>query len=71
MTLSANTFPEENNIEDLTGFIRTSPEDPSATGVYRSPRKFSQQIVLVTNGGSTSAYFYDTTNQAWKYVALT
>ena len=71
LNMEEKIFPNENNIQDIVGFIRTLSEDPSSTGLIPKPRNFSEQLVIVTNGGSTSAYFYDTTNTAWKKVTLT
>lgn len=59
-------FPTENDFFNLTGFLRTLTEEPTYI-----PKDISQQMVLVVTGGSTAAYFYDRSNQAWKYVTLT
>jgi len=63
---TAPEFPNENHFFNLTGFIRTFTEEPSY-----APKTVSQQIVLVTAGGSTSAYIYDTNATAWLSVNLT
>ena len=67
----ARIFPNENNVQDLVGFIQTLPEDPSAGNLLPQPRNFWEQVILVKSGGSTSVYVYDTANTAWRYVKLT
>lgn len=62
----ASEFPTENHFFNLTGFIRTYTEEPTYT-----PKDISQQLVLVTAGGSTSAYIYDTNATTWLSVTLT
>jgi len=71
MNPTTNEQPKEINILGLEGFIPTVNEDPSATGILSNPKKFSEQFVIATTGGSSSAYIYDTANQTWKRVALT
>ena len=66
-----NTVPNEQNVDNLQGFIRTLSEDPSSSGILQNPKKFVDQVAVVTNGGSSSLYIYDTNNQAWKYTSLT
>lgn len=61
-----DTFPQENNIYNIVGFISTLEEIPTYV-----PRRFVEQIVLVTNGGSTRAYLYDRANTSWVYATLT
>ena len=62
----APEVPNENHILNVEGFVETLTEAPTYT-----PKKLSQQVVLVRAGGSTSAYFYDTVNTQWNQVALT
>ncbi len=59
-------FPSENHIFNLEGFIQTIDFVPT-----NKPRKFSDQFVLVTAGGSSRAYIYDRVGLAWKYWTLT
>lgn len=59
-------FPQENHIFDLDGFLRTLTEEPTHT-----PKKFSDQLVIVTTGGSSALYIYDTSSTSWMYTALT
>lgn len=59
-------FPNENHFFNLVGFIRTYTEEPT-----NAPKDISEQIVLVTAGGSTAAYFYDTNATTWLKVGLT
>jgi len=64
--LNTMEIPDENHILNIEGFVQTLTEEPSYT-----PRKLSDQVVLVRTGGSTAAYFYDTKNATWKKVVLT
>lgn len=50
----------------ITGFISTKVDTPSYT-----PRGAFEQFVILTNGGSSRAYLYDTNAKAWRNVALT
>lgn len=59
-------IPDEDHIFNLVGFIQTRDTVPTD-----KPRKFADQFVLVTNGGSSRAYIYDTRGLAWKYTSLT
>ena len=59
-------FQNETHFFNLSGWIRTFTEAPSYT-----PKNISQQIVLVSAGGSTACYIYDTNAVTWKYVTLT
>lgn len=59
-------IPGVNHLLNIEGLLRTLEEVPTYT-----PRNLADQLVLVTNGGSTRAYFYETVGRAWKYVALT
>lgn len=63
---SAEVFPGQQHVFNIEGFIQTLTEAPSL-----KPRKFSDQIVMVTAGGSTSAYLYDTRGTTWRRVTLT
>lgn len=58
--------PSERRWQDTQGFLRRITEIPT-----RKPRNIFEQLVLVTNGGSTSAYFYEQVDQTWRYVNLT
>lgn len=62
----APEIPNENHILNIEGFIQTFTEEPTYT-----PKKFSQQTVLVSAGGSTAIYFYDNVNIRWNYTTLT
>ena len=73
MTQSENkTFPTETNIQDLEGFIRTVTEAPDSSDVNRgfNPKKFSDQILLVTAGGSTAVYLFNIDDQTWRSVVI-
>ena len=63
---TGETFVGLNHLLNLEGFIQTIDFAPTA-----KPKKFSDQFRIVTNGGSSRAYIYDTVGLAWKYVALT
>lgn len=56
------------HLQNLDGFIQTLEFVPT----YK-PSRFLDQVVLVTSGGSTRAYFYDTkpSSPGWKFAALT
>lgn len=56
------------HLANLDGFIQTLEFVPT----YK-PSRVIDQVVLVTSGGSTRAYFYDTKPSAlgWKYTTLT
>lgn len=58
-------IPNQDHWLNFVGYIRTLNEVPTYT-----PRKISQQFVLVTNGGSSRTYIYDTVGLAWKYITL-
>lgn len=62
------TLPEQQDLLNLKGFIRTIDFVPTA-----KPKGFSDQVYIVTAGGSSRAYFYDTNpgTLGWKYTALT
>ena len=60
------TLPGVLDLLNLEGFIQTLAVAPT-----EKPKIFRDQFVLVTNGGSSRAYIYDTVGLAWKYVALT
>lgn len=59
-------FPGQNNFLNIEGFIQARESAPTA-----APRKLSEQIVVVSGGGSSRAYIYDIAARAWKYTALT
>lgn len=59
-------FPNENHFFNLSGWVQTFTEEPTYT-----PKNISQQMVLVTAGGSTAVYFYDTNSVTWLKVGLT
>lgn len=68
-----NIFVEQNSMIpgqdhwlNLVGFIMTLDIVPTYI-----PRGISQQFVIVTNGGSSLAYIYDTKGRSWKYTTLT
>ena len=65
--------PGENNFLNILGFVKTVDKYPGeGDGSFlNKPKRISDQMVLVTADGSTSAYFYDTNNQSWHYVNLT
>jgi len=51
------------NIRELIPTVSSAP-------TY-TPSKFSEQFRIYTNGATLRLYIYDTTNAAWRYVALT
>lgn len=53
-------------LENLFGLIRTVDTAPTHT-----PRNLFEQFIIYTNGATYRLYLYDTTNNAWRYVALT
>jgi len=66
MTLSTiKTFPNEDNWRDISGLLTHLTEEPTYT-----PRTIAEQVILVTAGGSTSAYFYDDKASSWKSAAI-
>lgn len=56
------------HLQNITGFIVTIDFVPAYT-----PKSFLDQFVIVTAGGSSRAYIYDTkyTGGGWRYTALT
>jgi hypothetical protein len=54
------------DVLNLLGFIQTIDFVPTA-----KPKRFIDQFVIVTSGGSSRAYIYDTVGLAWKYATLT
>lgn len=56
------------HLSNLDGFIQTIEFVPT----YK-PSRFVDQVVLVSSGGSSRAYFYDTkpSSSGWKYTTLT
>lgn len=65
-SMNEDVVPGVQHILNLNGFVQTLDVTPTHV-----PRKFSDQFVILTNGGSSRAYIYDVRNQAWRYVALT
>ena len=63
--IPSNEFPIENHFFNLSGWIQTFTEEPTYT-----PKNISQQLVLVTAGGSTAMYCYDTNATTWLKVTL-
>lgn len=63
--LSGETTPEIGDILNIKGFIRSQETVPT-----EKPKSFSDQLVLVSGGGSTRAYFYDIAALAWRFTAL-
>lgn len=77
MTQSINTVetepqrtPEQFGVSffDVFNYIQTIDFVPTYT-----PQRLSEQFVLVTAGGSSRAYIYDTkfTGGGWRYLTLT
>lgn len=66
MKVSALPTPEQEDILNISGFLRAQERVPAD-----KPKSFVEQLVLVSGGGSTRAYFYDVNALAWRYVALT
>lgn len=66
MTQLNDPFPGIQHLENIQGFLHRMEVVPT-----EKPKSFVDQIVLVTNGGSTAAYIYEPTSLAWKYVLLT
>jgi hypothetical protein len=62
--IAPNT-PDIQHILNLEGFLPTLTEEPTYV-----PRKFAEQIVIVTTGGSSRAYIYDTKAIGWKSVII-
>ncbi len=60
------TLPGFVDLLNLTGYLQTIDFVPTAI-----PRLFREQFVIVTAGGSSRAYIYDTVGAAWKYTTLT
>mgnify|MGYP001614360399 CR=1 FL=1 len=63
-----NTIPDQWDVSNLTGFIRTIDFVPTA-----KPKAFLDQFFMVTAGGSSRFYMYDTNpgTLGWKYSTLT
>ncbi len=58
-------LPGRNDFLNLEGFIQSREDVPT-----NPPRKLSEQIVLVSGGGSTRAYLYDIAARAWRFTTL-
>lgn len=59
------TFPSQNDIRDIVGFIQTVESVPTD-----KPKTFWDQWRIVTSGGSSRSYVYDTVGGSWKYTTL-
>lgn len=59
-------FPGDNQVFNLLGFFRTQESVPTD-----KPVRFAEQLVIVTSGGSSRQYIYDTNGLAWRYTTLT
>jgi len=64
--IAKETYPGENHLANLTGYIRTVDTAPTYT-----PKTFFQGLVLYANGATYRLYIYDFVNKAWRYLALT
>lgn len=53
------------DISEILGIIKTVEIVPTGT-----PRKFSEQIRLVVQGGVSSLYVFDTVNNTWKSTLI-
>lgn len=58
-------MPDSQTLYGLEGFIQTLTEEPAYT-----PRKFTDQLVIVTTGGSSRVYLYDTNSRSWKSAVI-
>ena len=58
-------FPGQNDFLNIEGFIQSRETVPTA-----APRKLSEQLVVVSGGGSTRTYTYDIAARAWRFVQL-
>ena len=65
-TTPLESFPHENNLANIEGFVRTMSSAPTYI-----PKKFSEQIVVAVAGGLMTLYVYDTVNNLWRQAALT
>lgn len=54
------------NLQDIQGLIRTVSVAPT-----HAPRNLFEQFVIYTNGVTYRFYWYDTTNNAWRYATGT
>ena len=54
------------NLTDVDGLIKTVSTAPTHT-----PKNQQEQVILYTSGATYRIYFYDNSNGAWRYVALT
>ena len=62
-------FLDEDNVANLLGSIRSLDAAPSEV-----PKRFVDQFMIVTSGGSSRLYIYDvkpTGGLAWRYTSLT
>ena len=65
-----NPFPykevdQDPNFVNLVGLFSTGTDAPSL-----APRKISEQFVVVTAGGSSRAYIYNTISRTWMSVVI-
>mgnify|MGYP001569389485 CR=1 FL=1 len=58
-------LPGQQHVLNIEGFIQTLSAAPTYT-----PRRFSEQVVVVVSGGSKSLYVYDVTNALWRQATL-
>ena len=58
-------LPGEQHVLNLGGFIQTLNTAPTYT-----PRRFSEQVVVVVSGGNRTLYVYDVTNALWRQATL-
>lgn len=61
-----NVFPNVFHLLNIQGFWQTIDAVPT-----EKPRTFFEQVRIVTAGGSSRLYIYDTGGLAWRYTALT
>ena len=68
--LDPRMFPNETNIRDIKGFIRTLTEAEHSRSVAGIPRNFFEQVYITTSGASTSLYIYNTSTTSWLSTSL-
>lgn len=61
-----STPQKEVRIEDIFGFFPQVTSAPTWT-----PRSFRDQFAIYRSGATYRFYIYDTTNEAWRFCALT
>lgn len=62
---ASNLIPGEQHVLNLNGFIQTLDSAPTHT-----PKRFSEQVVVVVSGGNLSLYVYDVDNRLWRSATL-